>query len=396
MGVTINVIPPSSSQFAQDIGDWEGAGSVLSRSTDVVDPNTGKPTLSVYNNSGVALAKYLTHDFAVLNDEVVPWPLRATARVKPTENSQVVVYLTTVVGGASSTVSASATVIANEWQLVSVETAPISVNTSHVEYGIYFTDTSDTTPAYIGNPSIISPWAVVYNTMARETWIRLPEYICDADLSRTELDRPLLRFIDVITSVAGQIYDTWSQYRWIPPEENNKSIKESELVTPSAVPPGREDILRWLVQIVGAKIVDPSTGLTPWQNLDFDDNPATNDATWNLFTTGSPLDIAPTDSVVSWLEIQNYDTVITNLDEFLRWQINSAAYGFRAGTKESIIDAAKQALSGNQTVTFVPHYNNDVWHIALYINSAEGDTTEVTDTVLPAMPAGFELTVLTS
>ena len=338
--------------------------------------------------------KFQTTSFGFLYGENVPWPLRGISRIKPEANSTVVVYLTTVEGSASTTVSASATAVANEWSLFNVETPAISIDTSLIEYGIYVTNTSSSAPAYIAHPTIISPWSVIYNTMARETWIRLPEYIRQADVESADLDRPLLRFMDVLMSIAGEVYETWENYRWIPPEDNNREFKLSQLVTPSEVPVDNTEVLRWLVQIVGAKLYDPSTGLTPWENLDFDNNPLTDDLTWNAFTAGSPLDIAPTDGVVTWAEIQSYDVATTNLDAFLRWQIESAAYGFRAGTKESVIAAAKQALGGTQSVTFFSHYLNDPWRIGLQILLSEGDTGEVEQTVNPAMPAGFQLTVL--
>jgi hypothetical protein len=394
MGATISLIPDASSRFVNDTGDWVGVGSTISRSTDTVDPNSENPTLSAYATAGgTAYVKFQTTSFGFLYGENVPWPLRGISRIKPAANSTVVVYLTTVEGSASTTVSASATAIADEWTLVNVETPAISLNTSLIEYGIYVTNTSSSAPVYIAHPSIISPWSVIYNFMARETWIRLPEYIRQADVESTDLDRPLLRFMDVLMSTAGEVYETWENYRWIPPEDNNREYTLSELVTPAAVPVDTNEVLRWLVQIVGAKLFDPSTGLTPWENLDFDNNPLTNDLTWLAFNSGSPLDIAPTDGVVTWTEIQSYDVAVTDLDPFLRWQVESAAFGFRAGTKESIIAAAKQALGGTQSVTFLSHYLDDPWHIGVQILLVEGDIGDVEQTVAPAMPAGFQLTV---
>jgi hypothetical protein len=403
MGVTISLIPDASSRFTSGIGEWVATGTTIARSTDIVDPVSGDPTLLMYSNSGSpGLVKFQTKSFGFYNGENVEWPLRGVSKVKTSNNGTVVVYLTTVEGSASTTISASATVTAGEWNLVNVETESIPLSTSLIEYGIYVTNTSSSAPAYIGHPEIISPWSVIYNFMARESWIRLPEYMRQADTERTELDRPLLRFIDVLMTIAGDIYDSWEGFRWLPPEENNRQFKLSELVTPSEVPVGRDDILQWLVQIVGARIFDPSTGLTPWENLDYDNIPLTDDLTWTAFpepppatppATPSPFDFAPADNQVTWTEIQSYDVAVTDLDPFLRWQITSAAYGFRAGTKESIIAAAKQALGGTQTVTFEPHYNDDPWHIRLTVLSTEGDTGEVAQTVAPAMPAGYELTV---
>lgn len=398
MTTTTNLLNSESTLFATSIGDWTGVDSTVTRATDVIDPNTANPTLKLFKTTGgIGHALIQTASLPAYEGTPVPWPLRATSRVKASANSTVVVYLTTVEGSASTTVSASAGVIADEWTLVSVETEPISTSVSLIEYGIYVTGTSSTVPAYIGHPVIISPWAVIYNFMARETWIRLPEYMREADVNQTELDRPLLRFIDVLTFLAGEIYNTWEGFRWIPPEDNDGTIGLSTLVSPSTVPPGRSDILRWLIQIVGAQFFDPSTGLTPWENLDVDNNPLTDDLTWSAFpnnAAGSPFDIAPADNYVSWTEIQSYDVAVTNLDPFLRWQITSAAFGFRAGTKESVVNAAKQALGGTQSVVFTPRYGGDPWHIALTILSAEGDVGEVEQTVAPAMPAGFQLTVL--
>ena len=405
METTVNLIPADSSRFTTDFGDWTAVSSTIARSTDVVDPNTGYPTLKLFTASGVAQTLFRTNAIHIYDGETVPWPLRATSRFKLSTAGQVVVYLTTVEGSASSTVSASAVVEADEWTLVSVDTEPISEQTSLIEYGIYVTNTSSSSPAYIGYPIVISPWSVIYNAMAREVWIRLPEYLRNADINRTEIDRPLLRFIDVLMFVAGQVFSTWENFRWIPPEDNGGQYKYSELVSPDFVPTDQYEVLQWLIQIVGAEVFNPSTGFTPWENFptyDHDSNSETSPQTiWDVFdeeTSGfvSPLDIAPDDGEVSWSEIETYAPAVSNLDGFLRWQANSAAYGFRAGTKESIIAAAQQALNGTQSVTFVPHYNNDVWHIALYIDPDEGDTGEVEEAVTPALPAGFQLTVFSS
>lgn len=403
MGVTVSLIPDASSRFPFGLGSWTAVGTTISRSTDTIDPVSADPTLSMYSNSGSpGLVKFQTTSFGFYEGANVPWPLRGVSRVKASNNGTVVVYLTTVEGSASTTVSASATVTANEWALVNVETDPIALTTSLIEYGIYVTNTSSSAPAYIGHPKIISPWSVIYNFMARETWIRLPEYMSNADTERPELDRPLLRFIDVLMTIAGDIYKSWEAFRWLPPEDNDRQFKLSELVSPSEVPAEREDILRWLVQIVGSQVFDPSTGLTPWENLDYDLNPLTDDLTWAAFpppppapppAIPSPFDISPPDNIVSWAEIQSYAPAITDIDSFLRWQITSAAFGFRAGTKESIIAAAKQALSGTQAVAFTSHYGADPWHIALTILSTEGDIDEVARTVAPTLPAGFQLTV---
>ena len=208
-----------------------------------------------------------------------------------------------------------------------------------------------------------------------------------ADQNQTDPDVPLFRFIEAIFSTADDVDRTWQDFRWIPPEDNDRVIKESGLVSPNtALAPA----LAWLAQVNGTRLIDPTAAFTPWIYLDNDQDPNTP-ISWAAWVDA--LDVN-NDTILLWDEIQNYNPQIFNLTESFSVQVAGGFYGFRAGTTESFI-AAAQTIDGVNTVTVVPNYTGDPFHIGIQILSSEGGSTvDVADALVNTTPAGYQVTVV--
>jgi hypothetical protein len=251
------------------------------------------------------------------------------------------------------------------------------------------TDTQLGESIYLSRPAIMSPWAAAQSFAGGEVWLRLPEYLQTTDTNQTDPDVPLFRFIESLFNVANDIDLIWQDFRWIPPEDNLKTIKESGLVSPTAaLPPA----LAWMSQIIGSKLLDPTATFTPWFYLDNDNNSATP-ISWTDWLNTVDL-LGNNDGTVTWDEIQDYNPVVFDLTESFREQVIGSYYGYKAGTTDSIIAAAK-AVEKVNTVTLQKHFGGDPFRINLTILASEGGSTvDVERALVDTTPAGYQITVV--
>jgi hypothetical protein len=249
---------------------------------------------------------------------------------------------------------------------------------------------------YVKWPTISVPNAATLNISAAETFIRLPEYMRNADATETEPNFPFFKFIDAITPVAHSIDQKWGEYRYIPAELNDGVIKPSALVD---VNTAGEPEVKWLSQFFGVDLVDPRSGATSWGSLLSAADAAgdnSGEASWAELETLLDED-DPTDGV-QWDEVQNFaiDTDFSPelLLAFSRWQVESAVYGLRGGTTASLIEAARKGLKTvDASVVVVPHYEDDPFKIAVQVASADMITQidDVQILINPAIPLGYEV-----
>jgi lysophospholipase L1-like esterase len=241
---------------------------------------------------------------------------------------------------------------------------------------------------YVSRPAIMSPRAAVQSVAGGEVWLGLPEYLQATDKNQTDPDVPLFRFIETLFNLANSVDLTWQDFRWIPPEDNGRVIKESGLVSPNAA---LAPALAWMAQIIGSSLIDPTSPYTPWLFLDGDNNPLTSlTPTWAAFVEA--LDKAPDDGNLSWEEIQNYNPALFDLTTAFRAQVNGAFYGYKAGTTQSIINAAKTVI-GVSSVTVIPNYLSDPFRIGVQIQGS-AVLAEVENVLAPTTPAGYQITVV--
>jgi hypothetical protein len=385
MPTVLNLLPEESTKFLTTTGSWVSSTNDLSVTRSTVRPESNSSSLRVYVSSGTAASAMAS--IQEIPNTYYDWPLRAFAWVNSDKSEDVTIYLTYVVGGASTTVSAVTSVIADNWALLSVQQDLVPSSVSSVTISIFASGLTVGDSLYISRPAIMSPWAAAQSIAGGEVWLRLPEYLQVTDKNQTEPDVPLFRFIETLFDTANTIDSTWQNFRWIPPEDNEGSIKESGLVSPNAsLPPA----LFWMAQVIGSTLLDPTASFTPWLFLDNDNDPNTS-ITWAQFLDA--LD-ENDDSVVTWAEIQNVNPAIFDVTSSFREQVNGAFYGYKAGTTASIIAAAK-TVTNVSTVTVAPFdVAADPFHIEVTILTSEGgDVVDVERALVNTTPAGFQVTV---
>lgn len=387
MSTVLNLFSEESTKFLTNTGSWISSSNNLSATRSKVRPESNSSSLRVYVSSGTtASAMAPTTQFP---ETYHYWPIRAFAWVNCDQSEDVTIYLTYISGGASTTVSAVTSVIADNWTLLSVQQDLVPSDVSDLIVSIVASGLTTGDSLYVSRPTVMSPWAAAQSFAAGEVWLRLPEYLQSTDKNQTDPDVPLFRFIETLFDTANTIDLIWQNFRWIPPESNDGSIKESALVSPNtSLPPA----LVWMAQVIGSTLLDPTAAYTPWLFLDNDDDPDTP-ITWAQWLLAVDAEDGNIDGVVTWTEIQDYNPAIFDLTSSFREQVNGAFYGYKAGTTASIIAAAKTVTDVN-TATVVLRYLDDPFHIKVEILTSEGgDVVDVARALVDTTPAGFQITV---
>lgn len=100
----------------------------------------------------------------------------------------------------------------------------------------------------------------------------------------------------------------------------------------------------------------------------------------------------------NWDELEDYNPDFFDYSGYIEWQVANAYHGYRAGTKEALVAAAKLNLTDDQIVTVVNGYNDNPWNILVKTKTSEtpnGEDDTENETVLVALnrvkPAGFKI-----
>lgn len=141
-----------------------------------------------------------------------------------------------------------------------------------------------------------------------------------------------------------------------------------------------EEHVRWLAQFMGASLIDPSTGLTPWANLP------------KIWANWADIDTADVGTTVEWSEIEGYDIEVVGAFDYFKWQVQTGAYAVNGGTLESMRLAAQRVLMGTKTVEVRHHPIND-WVITVRSIEEETNPVVLASAVYASKPAGFALEI---
>lgn len=213
----------------------------------------------------------------------------------------------------------------------------------------------------------------------------IPEIFLESDTANLTLNKPifpLTKFLDVITAGSDNIFDKVLEFDYSDISEGkdeNNSLTLSGLVNAEVAD---STYLFWLAQFRGRPV------LITYQ-------PSTEGVGWEVFTLDSSLlnggDVLGTDAI-------NSGTLPDGVEAYARWQVKTGYYGHNAGTVQSMIDAAKRALTGDKIVNYTVSQNQ----IALTTSQAETFGTVVGDIgtsnsfvlslVEPARPLGMIVT----
>ena len=130
MPTVLNLLPEESTKFLTTTGSWVSSTNDLSVTRSTVRPESNSSSLRVYVSSGTAASAMAS--IQEIPNTYYDWPLRAFAWVNSDKSEDVTIYLTYVVGGASTTVSAVTSVIADNWTLLSVQQDLVPSSVSNV------------------------------------------------------------------------------------------------------------------------------------------------------------------------------------------------------------------------------------------------------------------------
>jgi hypothetical protein len=215
----------------------------------------------------------------------------------------------------------------------------------------------------------------------------LPEIFLESDFanySTNEPTYPLSRFVDAITTTAGDLYDQTISFEYLDASEggsNSNLFTLSRLIDPRVCD---SSYLFWLAQFRGRPI------LITYQ-------PSTEGVGWSVFLLDRPSSLLDGNSVLG-NDATNLGGLPAGIDSFARWQVETGYYGHNAGTVEAMVSAVGRSLTGDRTVNYTLSTNT----IAFTTKQSEtfgtvvGDIGSSTPAVLslvePARPLGMLVT----
>jgi hypothetical protein len=315
----------------------------------------------------------------------------------------------TTVGAEVRTESDIHTVYAQRWTWVDVYDPTNNPSSGTLGATVEFTvDGLDAGEVlYLTAPVLTSPDMLADNTFTVEVWLRLPEYMRNADELQDSPDYPLLRFIDAAFGLAGQVEFVWDWIRYVPRDDGGDDGPSavSRLVDPQWCCP---QYLPWLARLVGVDLVDPASGFTSWDDLAASaygsvPQPLEDWDEWE--TEPDTGELADGDGIAQWGEVEGFNPFPSTLVDYARWQIESKVFGLAGGTVAAIKAAAQQVLTGTKTVrvTANPDYQGNPnsgdrpWLILVEtlveetpdVKVASGVSPTVLRAIQPTIPAGF-------
>jgi hypothetical protein len=261
--------------------------------------------------------------------------------------------------------SENTSITSGEWSFIQLEervTVPDDEHQYPISFNIEIGDVLDASTANINisHPIITASLDFVKNPMLLDFYRKLPEFYRNYDSLGTEAPYPwtLARFLEMCIIHQGEMKQILDDGIYADISEGKNAADPTTLSTfVDPIVASRKNIF-WLAQFSGTKIVNPTTGVTPWANLP---------ATWQGIDDldGVPVegnDIAP------WDVIQDSDPEPAGLDEFLRWQVQYGYYGVNAGSKEAVIQSVKRVLTGAKEVTYS---TPSAWNILIETKKSE-------------------------
>lgn len=222
------------------------------------------------------------------------------------------------------------------------------------------------------NTHLIRELGFYENPFVQQFRLHFPDFYWSIDSDQTAPSYPFYRFLDVVSAHAGDArleYQSMFGYESdeLPSQQSRTEYwAESTLVSPNVV---REEYAPWLSQFTGEFLK---------QNIQLSNGD---------------------------MYFDNYSLV----RDFITWQLANSYYGRGAGSRESIINAAKQVLiktddgqQSTKSVALTPKFGGDPWAIRIQTIANEtfdanvGESSSlVLQAVEPSRPMGFKITHLT-
>lgn len=240
-------------------------------------------------------------------------------------------------------------IVSAEWTLIRCKPllVPVSGNLYDINFTLNFSNFDTATAAanyiYISFPVTYSQSEFLNNPSILDIFLRLPETMRSGSLNETTPSLSLIRFIELACASRGRIFNTITT---ITPRDISEGYLDSDNTTKSILVDPDVVIRKfafWLAQFVGTRLINPQVSVTPWGNIP---------STWQGVDLMDSIDSA-SDSA-TWQVVQSFLPEIYGLDEYYRWQIDTAYHGYAAGTQEALREAVKRVLTGTKytNITF--------------------------------------------
>jgi hypothetical protein len=284
-----------------------------------------------------------------------------------------------------------------KWKLI--RSIPVRVPSSGIysiqlQMRIVF-DNYASASANIARPSAYSSLRFLDNLFLQGATQYVPEVFFEsdfADYSTNEPTLPLTRFLDVLTTTAGDINVTANQFEYLDKASGGDPTDLttlSQFVDPQVCD---SNYLSYLAQYRGRPL------LVTYQ-------PSTEGLGWEVFTLNSslltgldPATGLPVGTHVLGTGAANTGALPEGVEAYARWQVQTGYYGHNAGTVDAMVSAAQRALTGDKIVNYTITQNQ----IAFTTSQAETYATVVGDVgtsspfvlalIEPAKPLGMLIT----
>lgn len=214
-------------------------------------------------------------------------------------------------------------------------------------------------PILMTVPNLILEYGFTASTFLRETVAFLPQVFSEIDRQQTDPSFPMYRFMEIGTGYANLAFNQQVHYQYRDNEsrsEPNVSEYRSGLTDPLFADAVH---LPWLSQFVGLG------------------KPETSAASLFIgYDTNDPEEI----------------------EDFARWQVDTAFFGRRAGSLEALRETVKYILTGTKFVNIYSNYLGNPWQIKIYTKTSEtpGGVEEessqiVLDFIQQTKPVGYQV-----
>ena len=222
---------------------------------------------------------------------------------------------------------------------------------------------------FITLPHLVDDELYYTNWFVQNSRNFMPDFLWDYDVEQENPKAPMHKLIDSMMAIAGDTYDTYVEMTEYEKDElgslSNQVLDEfrSSLVNPLYA---KNEYLPWLSQFAGTKVKRNIIG-------------------------------------------SNNQKLLPNAEtenEYARWQANTGYYGLNAGTRQAVVEAARQALiftkngeSPTKAVAVTNRLNGDVFTIRVQtllnetmdVTIEGGSSQFVLDAVEPARPLGYKI-----
>jgi len=190
----------------------------------------------------------------------------------------------------------------------------------------------DGNPFFLSTCALIDDYAFLQNSFVRTGKTYLPTFYWDIDGQQTNPTYPFFKLLDLMTSKSYEMtkkYVDWFDYEMM--ELRSKDGGDDEWARSTLTDPYyvQEAARPWLAQFIGA---------------------TTKSNVWATGTNTNAAGGAASGAFESWLSDEA---------SYISWQLANGHYGLASGTRDAVIGAAQQLLTGTKTVALSPYAATD-------------------------------------